>query len=224
MAFPSSDAQAAQQAAQQDAALLAALRRGDETAFAQIVDAWSPGMLRLARWHVSTDASAEEVVQEAWIGMLRGLRGFEGRSRLKTWVLRIVVNIAKSRGQQEHRVTPFSSIAAGDGPTVDPDRFQSAGEPHPGGWRAFPPGWPTMPEGAVLSAEINDVVRAALAGLPQAQRTVMELRDIHGYEAAEVCEALSLTDGNQRVLLHRARAAVRQKIESYFLENAAAGG
>lgn len=177
-------------------------------------------MLRLARCHLSTDASAEEVVQEAWIGVLRGLAGFEGRSRLRTWVLRIVVNIAKTRGRQEHRVTPFSSVTASDEPTVDPDRFQSASEPHPGGWRAFPPGWPALPEGAVLSAEINDVVRAALVALPQAQRTVMELRDIHGYEAAEVCEALVLSEGNQRVLLHRARAAVRQRIESYFIEHA----
>lgn len=222
MAFSSSDASAAQE----DTALLAALRQGDESAFAQIVDAWSPGMLRLARCHVSTDASAEEVVQEAWIGVLRGLGSFEGRSRLRTWVLRIVVNIAKTRGQQEHRVTPFSSVTGSDEPTVDPDRFQSAREPHPGGWRVFPPEWPAFPEGAVLSAEINHVVRAALSSLPQAQRVVMELRDIHGYEAAEVCGALNLSDGNQRVLLHRARAAVRQRIESYFIEhtpNALAG-
>jgi RNA polymerase sigma-70 factor (ECF subfamily) len=215
MALSSSDTSAAQE----DAAILAGLRQGDEQVFAQVVDAWSPGMLRLARCHVTTDASAEEVVQDAWIGVLRGLGGFEGRSRVRTWVLRIVVNIAKTRGQQEHRVRPFSSVTESDEPTVDPDRFQSAGEPHPGGWRVFPPEWPTLPEGAMLSAEINDVVRAALSSLPQAQRAVMELRDIHGYEAAEVCDALNLSDGNQRVLLHRARAAVRQRRESYFIEH-----
>jgi RNA polymerase sigma-70 factor, ECF subfamily len=214
MALSSSDTSAAQE----DAAILAGLRQGDEQVFAQVVDAWSPGMLRLARCHVTTDASAEEVVQDAWIGVLRGLGGFEGRSRLRTWVLRIVVNIAKTRGQQEHRVTPFSAITESDQPTVAPDRFQSAEEPHPGGWRVFPPEWPAGPEGIMLSAEINDIVRAALASLPQAQRAVMELRDIHGYEAAEVCDALNLSDGNQRVLLHRARAAVRLRVESYFIE------
>lgn len=204
--------------AELDAALLEALRSGDEKAFAWVIDQWSPGMLRLARCYVPTDAMAEDVVQEAWLGALRGLDGFEGRSRLRTWVLRIVANIAKSWGEREHRVTPFSSASFGEGPTVGAERFNSPGEPKAGAWRALPPSWPALPEGEVLSAEALTVVRQALAYLPDAQRAVIALRDLDGYGASEVCEALGLTEGNQRVLLHRARAAVRQRTESYFSE------
>lgn len=178
-------------------------------------------MLRLARCYVQSDASAEDVVQEAWLAALRGLDGFEGRSRLRTWVLRIVANIAKSWGEREHRVSPFSSAAFGEGPTVDPERFGSPGEPNAGAWRALPLSWPALPEGELLSAEAQDIVREAVAGLPEAQRAVIELRDINGYEASEVCEALGLTPGNQRVLLHRARASVRQRVEHYFVEGSA---
>jgi RNA polymerase sigma-70 factor, ECF subfamily len=199
-----------------EAALVAALRKGDDKAFAWMIDAWSPGMLRLARCYVPTQAMAEDVVQEAWLGALRGLDAFEGRSRLRTWVLRIVANIAKSWAEREHRVTPFSSAAFGEGPTVGPERFNSPGEHHAGAWRALPPSWPALPEGEVLSAEALDVVRQALTHLPDAQRAVIALRDLDGYEASEVCEALGLTEGNQRVLLHRARAAVRLRTEAYF--------
>ncbi len=199
-----------------DAALLEALRRGDEKAFAWVIDAWSPGMLRLARCYVPTDALAEDVVQEAWLGALRGFDGFEGRSRLRTWVLRIVANIAKSWGEREHRVTPFSSASFGEGPTVGAERFNPPGEPKAGAWRALPASWPALPEGELLSAEALAVVRQALADLPDAQRAVIALRDLDGYGSSEVCEALGLTEGNQRVLLHRARAAVRQRTESYF--------
>jgi RNA polymerase sigma-70 factor, ECF subfamily len=205
-----------------DAALLAALRKGDEQAFQQIIDAWSPGMLRVARCYVATDTLAEDVVQEAWIAALRGLDGFEGRSRLRTWVLRIVTNIAKSWGQREHRVTPFSSASFAEGPTVDPDLFNAPGQPNAGAWRALPPSWPALPEGEVLTAEAYTVVRRAIDDLPDAQRAVMALRDLDGYDAPEVCDALGLTSGNQRVLLHRARTSVRQRIESYFLERGAA--
>jgi RNA polymerase sigma-70 factor, ECF subfamily len=202
-----------------DAALLEALRAGDEKAFAWVIDQWSPGMLRLARCYVPTDAIAEDVVQEAWLGALRGLDGFEGRSRLRTWVLRIVANIAKSWGEREHRVTPFSSASFGEGPTVGPERFNSPGEPEAGAWRALPASWPALPEGEVLSAEALAVVHQALSDLPDAQRAVIALRDLDGYGASEVCEALGLTEGNQRVLLHRARAAVRQRTEFYFSEH-----
>jgi RNA polymerase sigma-70 factor, ECF subfamily len=205
-----------------DAALLAALRKGDEQAFAQVIDEWSPGMLRLARCYVPTDTLAEDVVQEAWIAALRGLDGFEGRSRLRTWVLRIVTNIAKSLGEREHRVTPFSSASFAEGPTVEPDRFNAPGEQNAGAWRALPPSWPALPEGEVLTAEAYQVVRRAIDDLPEAQRAVIALRDLDGYDAPEVCDALGLTSGNQRVLLHRARASVRQRIESYFLERNAA--
>jgi RNA polymerase sigma-70 factor, ECF subfamily len=210
-----------------DGALLQALRTGDEQAFAWVINEWSPGMFRLARCYVATDALAEDVVQEAWLAALRGLDGFEGRCRLRTWVLRIVANIAKSWGAREHRVTPFSSASFGEGPTVGPERFNPPGEPGGGAWRTLPASWPALPEREVLSAEALAVVQQALAGLPDAQRAVIALRDLDGYEASEVCEALGLTEGNQRVLLHRARAAVRQRVESYFTERqqrAGAGG
>lgn len=199
-----------------DAGLLAALRQGDEAAFARVVTDWSPAMLRLARCHVSTEASAEEVVQEAWIGTLRGLNGFEGRSALRTWVLRIVVNVAKTRGEKERRTRPFSAVDPCAGPTVDPALFRPAGEQYAGGWWSFPGGWPPTPEGEALSGELQDVLRAALDLLPDSQRAVMTLRDVDGYDAAETCEILGLTPGNQRVLLHRARASVRSKIAAYF--------
>jgi RNA polymerase sigma-70 factor, ECF subfamily len=200
-----------------DADLLSALRQGDERAFAQVIDEWSPGMKRLARCYVATDAQAEDVVQEAWISALRGLNGFEGRSRLRTWVLRIVANIAKSLAEREHRVTPFSSAPVEEGPTVDPERFLPPGAQNAGAWRSLPAAWPELPEGEVLTAEAYAIVRHAVDDLPDAQRAVIALRDLDGYDASEVCDALGLTPGNQRVLLHRARASVRQRVESYFL-------
>lgn len=210
-------AQAGSEAGDADAPLVTALLAGDEAAFARCVDGWSGAMLRVARLHVSTDASAEEVVQEAWLAALRGLPGFEGRSRLRTWVFRIVVNLAKSRAERERRVVPLSSLLPEDqDPTVDPARFQGEGEPFPGGWRQFPDPWPSSPEGAYLAAETRGVLRAALERLPERQRTVMALRDVHGYGADEVCDLLDLSPGNQRVLLHRARAAVRHDLERYF--------
>jgi RNA polymerase sigma-70 factor, ECF subfamily len=199
-----------------DADILAALRAGDEAAFAQLVDRWSPGMLRLARLHVSTQASAEEVVQEAWLAALRGLDRFEGRSHLRTWVFRIVSNLAKTTGVREARTTPFSAVDTG--PTVDPARFRGADDPYPGGWRQFPATWPQGPEATVLASEALDVVRDGLEGLPARQRAVMALRDIDGFAAEEVCELLELSPGNQRVLLHRARAGVRVHLERYFDE------
>lgn len=208
-----------------DGRLVTALLSGDESAFERCVDGWSGAMLRVARLHVASDASAEEVVQEAWLAALRGLPGFEGRSRLRTWVFRIVVNLAKTRGERDRRTVPLSSLLPDDeGPTVDPDRFQGEGDPFPGGWRQFPDPWPSSPEGAYLASETRGVLRAALEGLPERQRLVMTLRDVHGYGADEVCELLDLSPGNQRVLLHRARAAVRLVVERYFAGDRAGEG
>jgi len=200
--------------------VVAALRSGDESVFARLVDEWSPAMLRLARMHVSTRESAEDVVQEGWMAALRGVDRFEGRSSLRTWVFQIVLNIAKTKGVKEHRVVPFSS-AFGDteGRTVDPERFQSASEPSPGGWRQFPAPWPT-PEGELLSSETRAVIDSSLERLPERQRVVIELRDVDGYEPEEVCTLLDLSPGNQRILLHRARAAVRRELEIYFADPA----
>lgn len=200
-----------------DEALLADLRAGNEQAFASIVDAWSGGMRRVARNFVSTPDSANEVVQDTWLAVIAGLDRFEGRSSVKTWVFRILINTAKRRGSVEHRTMPMSSLTGEDtGPTVDPERFQQAGEPYPHHWREFPVPWPS-PEQAMLDSELLKRVRDAVNELPERQRIVITLRDIEGYDSAEVSELLDITAANQRVLLHRARAAVRGRIEAYVV-------
>jgi RNA polymerase sigma-70 factor (ECF subfamily) len=200
---------------QRESALVTALKEGDEVAFMAIVESWGPAMLGLARVHVSSPAVAEEVVQEAWVGILRGLDGFEGRSSLKTWCFRIVSNIAKTRGIKESRSVPFSAatVAGEAAPAVDPDRFQSAGDRYPGHWQTPPEPWP---EQRLEQAETRDAALAAIAELPQRQREVIVLRDIAGFSAEEARNALGLAETNQRVLLHRARSKVRNALESHF--------
>lgn len=202
-----------------DSELVAALRAGDEAAFAQIVSDWSRPMLTLARGFVSTQASAEEVVQETWLAVLKGLDRFEGRSSLRTWVFRILVNTAKSRGVREHRTLPWSSLAAEDaGPSLDPALFQSSGGAYPGHWRAAPAAWPeeVAVEGSVLAGEVRREVRAVLDTLPDRQRVVITLRDVLGHSSDEVCAMLEISQANQRVLLHRARTAVRAGLATYL--------
>lgn len=199
-----------------DADIIAALRSGNERLFARLVDEWSPAMLRLARMHVATRESAEDVVQESWIAALRGIDGFEGRSSLRTWVFQIVLNMAKTRGVKDQRVVPFSSAFRDDGgPTVDPERFHGPNEPNAGGWRQPPTPWPT-PEAELLANETRAVIDSSLENLPERQRAVIALRDVDGLEPAEVCTLLDLSPGNQRILLHRARSAVRRDLEVYF--------
>ncbi|HWM06331.1 MAG TPA: sigma-70 family RNA polymerase sigma factor [Actinophytocola sp.] len=188
--------------------LLARLRAGEQAAFVAVVRDWSPAMLRVARAHVRTDASAEEIVQEAWMGVIRGLPGFEGRAMLRTWVFRILINVARRRGRIEAR-----TILELEGPTVDPDRFRDEDDPYPGHWRADAAPSPWDPEPALLSAEFRDVLVHALGELPERQRAVVELRDVHGLDPTEVCELLDLTPANQRVLLHRGRARLRATLE-----------
>jgi RNA polymerase sigma-70 factor (ECF subfamily) len=200
-----------------EAELLERLRARDEGAFAELVRAWSPSMLRLARMHVSSAAVAEEVVQEAWLGVLEGIDRFEGRSSLKTWVFRILVNRAMTRGVREARSVPFATLAArdaaGDEPAVDPDRFT-----RDGAWASPPRRWEDSPELALRSEETLAVVRAAIEQLPPAQRLVITMRDLEGFGSAETCNALDLSETNQRVLLHRARAKVRAALERHFGE------
>jgi RNA polymerase sigma-70 factor (ECF subfamily) len=198
-----------------DAVLLEQLRSGDEDAFALLLDGWSGGMLRLARSFVSTEESAAEVVQETWLAVIEGIDRFEGRSSLKTWVYRILTNTAKRRGVREYKVVPMSSVDD-SGPTVDPSRFRPATDPFHGHWWDFPPAWPT-PEQGLLTAEVREHLTAALAELPERQRVVVVLRDIEGCPYDEVCELLGITPGNQRVLLHRARAFLRGKLEEFYL-------
>jgi RNA polymerase sigma-70 factor (ECF subfamily) len=202
-----------------DGELVERLREREEAAFAAVLDAWSTGMLRVARGFVSTTASAEEVVQDTWLAVIQGLDGFAGRSSLKTWVFRILVNTAKRRGARESRTVPWSALPTAEdaGPTVDPSRFVAPGHEWTGHWREFPATWP-WPEQAALDGEVRARAAAALAGLPERQRVVLTLRDVEGYGSDEVCSILEISAANQRVLLHRARAAVRAQLERYFAE------
>lgn len=197
-----------------DAARLAALRAGDERVFTELVDELSQRMLRLARVYTSGSSIAEEAVQEAWIVVLRSLDRFEGRSSLSTWIFGIVVNVARARGRHESRSRPFSSLSTGDHPIIDPDRFLPADHDRwPGHWAIAPVSWP---EDAVETAEATEVIRDTIAALPEAQRAVITLRDMIGCTPEETCNALGLTDTNQRVLLHRARTKVRAALEAAF--------
>ena len=208
-----------------DQDLLARLRAKDVDAFDDIVRRWSPVMLRVARGYVSTDASAQEVVQEAWLGVIRGLAAFEGRSAVRTWVFRIVVNIAKTRGVKEHRSTPFSSLVPDEdtGPTVDPGRFR---EPDADEWSRHwtaagaPQRWDVDPVAGALRAETRALVSAAIDDLPERQRAVLVLRDVEGFDSDEVCGLLGVSAENQRVLLHRGRAKVRAALETYYTREA----
>jgi RNA polymerase sigma-70 factor (ECF subfamily) len=197
-----------------DALLVAALRAGDEAAFGELVDRHYGVMQRVARQYVATKEAAEDVVQETFLGVIQGIDRFEGRSSLKTWIFRILVNRARTRGEREGRTRPFSAFALGldvDEPAVDPDRFTAEGR-WAGYWSA-PPAADHLPEASVLAAELGSELRAVIDGLPPAQRTVLELRDVQGLSSAEVCELLELSEANQRVLLHRARSKARAALE-----------
>jgi RNA polymerase sigma-70 factor (ECF subfamily) len=200
--------------------LLGRLRSGDERAFDHLVRTWSPLMRRVARSFVSTEASAQEVVQEAWLGVIQGLAAFEARSSLRTWIFRILVNVAKTRGIRESRTIPMSSLAGKDetGPTVDPNRFWGPGHEQAGTWTPadMPRRWDIDPEISVLRREVRDLVSAAVEALPGRQREVVVLRDVHGFDSKEVCALLGLTAENQRVLLHRGRAKIRVALEAYY--------
>jgi RNA polymerase sigma-70 factor (ECF subfamily) len=171
--------------------------------------------------YVATDAQADEVVQDTWLAVLKGVDRFEQRSSLKTWLYRILLNIARTRGVRESRSIPFSSAsrALDDDaePTFDADRFRPPDDPEwPGHWASFPLDWEHQPESRLLAAETLALVGTAIEQLPPAQREVLTLRDIDGWSSAEVCNALELSETNQRVLLHRGRAKVRDALESYF--------
>jgi RNA polymerase sigma-70 factor (ECF subfamily) len=200
-----------------DGELVARLRASDDDAFALVLDAWSGGMGRVARSLVSTHASADEVVQDTWLAVIQGIGRFEGRSSLKTWVYRILVNTAKRRALREGRQVSWSPVRGEDDtPTVDPARFGGPSDRFPGHWLALPAPWPS-PEQDMLAGEVHGRVEAALAELPDRQRVVITLRDVEGYSSDEVCSILEISAANQRVLLHRARAFVRGKLEEYFL-------
>ena len=197
--------------------LLEQLRAGDERAFEALVERHYGAMLAVARRYVKTRAVAEEVVQDAWVAVLKGIDRFEGRSSLKTWILRIVANTAITRGAREARTVPFASLAPqGEEPAVDPDRFRDAVDGFPGHWRAYPGDWGALPEDRLLGRETLEVVTRAIRSLPEAQRAVITLRDVQGCSSDEACELLDVSEGNQRVLLHRARARVRAALEEHL--------
>ncbi|BBZ26528.1 RNA polymerase sigma24 factor [Mycolicibacterium madagascariense] len=182
-----------------------------------MVDLHTPSMLRVARGYVPNAAIAEEVVQETWLALVKGIDAFEGRSSLRTWLFTVLINIAKNRGVRERRDADVA-VTAFTGGTVDPSRFRAAGEEWAGHWRETeePSPFPETPEGSALGAELLDVAQRALAKLPERQRVVVTLRDMLGFDSGEVCELLDLSVANQRVLLHRGRAAIRQQLEDYL--------
>ena len=200
-----------------DAQLVAALQAGDEEAFRVLVRDWHSSLLRVAQIFVPTRALGEEVVQETWLRVLGALDRFEGRSSLKTWVFRILVNTAKTRAQREGRVIPFSSLhdpARVPEAAVEPERFlPDAHERFPGGWSAPPR---PLPDESLIAAETRQAIATAIDALPANQRAVISLRDVEGWSSDEVRNALDLSEVNQRVLLHRARAKVRSALEDYL--------
>jgi RNA polymerase sigma-70 factor, ECF subfamily len=197
--------------------LLARLRAGDEQAFEALVARHYGTMMAVAQTYVKTRAVAEEVVQEAWLGVLQSLDRFEGRSSLKTWILAILVNKAKTRGVREARSVPFASLAPEhDEPAVEPERFRGPQDGFPGHWRAYPGNWGAAPDVALEDRETLRVAMRAIAALPLAQQTVIRMRDVEGYSSEEVCAALEVSAANERVLLHRARSRVRAALEAHL--------
>ncbi len=207
--------------------MVRALRAGDEQVFSELVHRLQRPLLRLARTYVTSDAVAEEVVQDTWVAVVRGIDRFEERSSLRTWIFRILTYQAKTRGERERRSIPLSALLSVDAgppePAADPSRFRAPGDPlWPGHWSEPPTDWGSDAEARLLGRETQRIIASALESLPPAQRLVMTLRDVEGWDSDEVCAALEISPGNQRVLLHRARSKVRASLEHYFSEAAGA--
>ncbi len=202
--------------------LVEALRARDEDGFMELIDRYQASLVRVAMMYVGSRAVAEDVVAETWLGVLRGIDGFQGRSSLRTWIYRILTNTAKTRAQRERRSIPFASLGdVDDGPAVEPDRFLPPGDPAVGAWASPPRSWDGLPEATLLSAETRSVIDAAIEQLPPTQREVIRLRDVEGFSSGEVRALLELSETNQRVLLHRARSKVRAALERYLSEEIA---
>lgn len=202
-----------------DQVLVTALRRGDEAAFGWLVDRYSSPLQRLARSYVATPAAADDVVQDTWLAVITGIDRFEQRASVKTWLYRILMNVARTKGVKEHRNIPFASLGPeleSDEPAVVPTRFQGPRDRTPRHWAAPPVPWDEEPEERLMAGETLSVVATAIQQLPPNQQSVITLRDVDGWSADEVCNALGLTETNQRVLLHRARSKVRQTLEAHF--------
>lgn len=210
-----------------DRALIEALRRGDRDAYAALVEELTPALMRLALAHVPSRAVAEEVVQDTWVGVIKGIDRFEGRSALRTWIFQILLNTARTRGKREKRTLPFASLRrraeeGRDEPAVDPDRFQGRRGDNPGAWARPPEEW-SSPDVKLAGDESRRVLLEAIASLPPRQREVIVLRDVQGYSAEEARNALDISETNQRVLLHRARSKVRAALEELLDSERATG-
>jgi RNA polymerase sigma-70 factor (ECF subfamily) len=209
--------------AEDEQQLIEALRQGDESAFVTLVERYHTRLIRLAQAYVPSRAIAEEVVQETWLGVLKGIGQFEGRSSLKTWLYSILTKRARTRGQREGRSIPFADLARADAEgaelAVDPDQFLPPGHEDAGWWSRHPQSWDTVPESRLLAQETRAEIDTAISALPLTQRTVITLRDIEGWASDEVCDALGISEANQRVLLHRARSKVRSALASYLSES-----
>jgi RNA polymerase sigma-70 factor (ECF subfamily) len=193
--------------------LVARLRGGDEQAFGELIDRYHASMIRLARIFVDSEASAEEIVQETWLAVIDGIDRFEERSSLKTWIFSILTNQARRRAKQDARTRAWSSIFEvdmGEELSTEPERFDGSGH-----WKRPPTRWKLDPEERVIKQKLLEVVQGALEALPTSQRTVVWLRDVEGLSSDEVCRVLDISAGNQRVLLHRGRVAVRKAVEAY---------
>jgi RNA polymerase sigma-70 factor (ECF subfamily) len=203
---------------QEEQRLVLALKAGDEQAFAELLERHHGALVRLANTFVRDRAVAEEVVQETWLAVIKGLGNFRGESSLKTWIFRILTNRAKTRAVRERRTVPFSALEADiDEPNVDPDRFLDPSHPQwPGHWASPPANWRALPEERLLAGETRELIQSVIAELPPPQQRVITLRDVEGWDSNEVCELLRVSEGNQRVLLHRARSKVRAALEVHF--------
>lgn len=195
---------------------MTALQAGDESAFVALVDRYGPTMLRVARLYVRSEVTAEDVVQETWLRVLESLDRFEGRSSLRTWILVILGNCARRRVERDGRTVPVAAVEPGE-PTVDGSRFFPDGHPRWAGmWSTLVANWEDIPDERLLAGEARERFTAAIAALPTRQAAVFTLRDVEGWSADEVCMLLALSAGNQRILLHRARARIRASVEEYF--------
>jgi len=206
-----------------DLSLVEALRDGDEQAFLTLVETHQASLRRVARLYVGNVAVIDEVIQDTWLGVIQGLWAFEGRSTLKTWIFRILINRAKTRAVREGRTVPFASLGLDDPDdaeiAVNPDRFLHPDHPtEPGHWTHAPRDLGPSPERRLVTQETQERIRAAIDTLPPKQRLVLSLRDVEGWSSGEVCNTLGLTETNVRVLLHRARSKVRAALAPYLEE------
>lgn len=202
-----------------DASIIEALRRGDDQVFTEVVERLHPTLRRVARGYLRSEEAIGDVIQETWIGVLRGIDRFEGRSSLRTWVVSILVNVARSHAVREARMVPFAALGLPDdaGSGFGPECFEGPGGEYPGHWSTPRTPWSEDPVAATLAGETRELVARAVAELPESQRTVITLRDVEGWTGPEVAATLGISEGNQRVLLHRARARVRRALDQHLL-------